>query len=105
MLDGLRGETSITPSFAGAKASPRARITLGRQAPTRHGVGAPALGLPHCAATQRRGLKTALTLHPTTRIQVALDRSGADDPDEHCGYMFEIRSERRSCSEVQVNLA
>ena len=32
-------------------------------------------------------------------------RSGADDPDADCGTVFAIRSERRLCTEVQVNLA
>jgi hypothetical protein len=43
-------------------------------------------------------------LRPTIGTQV-IDRSGADDPDADCGTVFAIRSERRLCTEVQVNLA
>jgi transposase len=34
-----------------------------------------------------------------------LDRSGAADPDADCWICFGIRSERRLCEEVHLNLA
>ena len=49
-----------------------------------------------------------MSLAPDTSLQLdraAVGRSGADDPDAARGHCFGIRSERRLCEEVHLNLA
>ena len=105
MLDGLRGETSITELCR------------------REGIAESTYySWPASAGSTRRGRScpgpTPLRSHSKTRPEnsayLAPYYSHTDRPSidpvlmirmSIVGYMFAIRSERRSCSEVQVNLA